>query len=81
MQRMGFVMRKAKKLPPTSEELNERFDMFDGGGEQHSSRFDSQLGADRRANGAVNDWIMTTRGSKQIFVTGLDDKRYKFFQQ
>ena len=41
MQRMTFVMRKvtktAKKLPPTSEELKESYDIFDGGGEQHSS--------------------------------------------
>ena len=38
MQRMGFVMGKAtktaKKLPPNSEELNESYDIFDGGGEQ-----------------------------------------------
>ena len=27
----------------------------------------------------VNDWTMTTRGSKQIFVTGLGDKRDTFF--
>ena len=56
MQRMGFVMRKAaktaKKLPSNSEELNESYDIFDGGGEQHSSWFDSQLGSDRCANGA-----------------------------
>ena len=41
MQRMGFVMRKAtktaKKLPTISEELKERYGMFDGGVEQHSS--------------------------------------------
>ena len=41
MQRMGFVMRNAakttKKLPPNSEELKESYDIFDGGGEQHSS--------------------------------------------
>ena len=41
MQRMGFAMRKAtktsKKLPPNSEELKESYDIFDGGGEQHSS--------------------------------------------
>ena len=42
MQCMGFVMRKAaktaKKLPPNSEELlKESYDIFDGGGEQHSS--------------------------------------------
>ena len=41
MQRMGFVMRKApktaKKLPPHSEELKESYDIFDDGGEQHSS--------------------------------------------
>ena len=41
MQRMGFVIRKAaktaKKLPPNSEELlKESYDIFDGGGEQHS---------------------------------------------
>ena len=56
MQRMGFVMRKAtktvKKLPPHSEELKESCGIFKGGGEQHSSWFDSQLGSDRRANGA-----------------------------
>ena len=52
MERIGFVMRKAtktaKKLPPNSEELKESYDIFDGSGKQHSSRFDSQL----RANGA-----------------------------
>ena len=41
MQHMGFVMRKAakttKKLPSNSEELKESYDIFDGGGEQHSS--------------------------------------------
>ena len=41
MQRMGSVVRKAtktaKKLPPNSEEPKERNDIFDGGGEQHSS--------------------------------------------
>ena len=42
MQRMGFVMGKAaktaKKLPPNSEELlKASYDIFDGGGEQHSS--------------------------------------------
>ena len=41
MQRMGFVMRKAaktaKKLPPNSEELKESYDIFDDGGEPHST--------------------------------------------
>ena len=41
MHRMGFVIRKvtktAKKLPPNSEELKESYNIFDGGGEQHSS--------------------------------------------
>ena len=41
MHCMGFVMRKAaktaKKLPSNSEELKESYDIFDGGGEQHSS--------------------------------------------
>ena len=49
MQRMGFMMRKAtktaKKLPPNSEELKESHDIFDGGGEQHFSRFNSQQGS------------------------------------
>ena len=27
----------------------------------------------------VSNWTMTTRGSKQVFVTGLGDKRDKFF--
>ena len=27
----------------------------------------------------VNDWTMTTRGSKLVSVTGLGDKRDKFF--
>ena len=38
---MGFVIRKAKntakKFPPNSEEMKESYDIFDGGGEQHSS--------------------------------------------
>ena len=29
----------------------------------------------------VNDWTMTTRGSKQVFANGLGDKRDTFFQQ
>ena len=41
MHRIGFVIRKvtktAKKLPPYSEELKESYNIFDGGGEQHSS--------------------------------------------
>ena len=56
MERMGFIMRKAtrtaKKMPPHFEELNESYEIFDSGGEQHSSCYDSQLGSDRRANGA-----------------------------
>ena len=40
MERMGFVMTKdtkaAKMLPPNSEELKESYDIFNGGGEQHS---------------------------------------------
>ncbi len=27
----------------------------------------------------INDWTMTTRGSKQVFVAGLGDKRDTFF--
>ena len=27
----------------------------------------------------VNDWTMTTRDSKRVSVTGLDDKRDTFF--
>ena len=56
MERMGFVMTKdtkaAKMLPPNSEELKESYDIFNGGGEQHSCWFDSQLGSERHANGA-----------------------------
>ena len=55
MERMGFVMTKdtkaAKKLPPNGEELKESYDIFDVGGEQNFSCFDSQLGSERRANG------------------------------
>ena len=56
MERMGFVVRKAtktaKKLPPNDDDLKQNYKIFDGGGEQHCSWFDSQLGSDRRANGA-----------------------------
>ena len=56
MERMGFVVRKAtktaKKLPPNDDDLKQNYKIFDGGGEQHFSWFDSQLGSDRRANGA-----------------------------
>ena len=56
MEHMAFVMTKArktaKKLPPNSEELQESYDIFDGGGELHSRWFDSQLGSERHANGA-----------------------------
>ena len=38
---MGFVMtkdtKKDKMLPPNWEELKESYDIFNGGGEQHSS--------------------------------------------
>ena len=44
MERMGFVMTKdtktaknSKMLPPNSEELKESYDIFNGGGEHHSS--------------------------------------------
>ena len=41
MERTGFVSRKAtktaRKLSPNSEDLKENYDIFDGGGEQHSS--------------------------------------------
>ena len=40
-EHMGFVMtkdtKKAKMLPPNWEELKESYDIFNGGGEQHSS--------------------------------------------
>ena len=40
MERMVFVMTKdtkaAKMLPQNSEELKESYDIFNGGGEQHS---------------------------------------------
>ena len=72
MQRVGFVIRKAtktaKKLPPSSEEITESYDIFDGGGEQHPST-DVQMVS-------VTDWTMTTRGSKQLSVTGLGDKSF-----
>ena len=72
MQRIGFVMRKttktAKKLPP------------------NSAAAENSIPADLIVNWdqtgvrmvPVNDWTMT-RGSKQIFVTGLGDKRDTFF--
>ena len=41
MESMGFVMRNAmktaKKLSSKVEEPNESYDIFDGGGEQHSN--------------------------------------------
>ena len=79
---MRKATKTAKKLPPNSEELKESYDIFDGGGEQHSSWFDivnwDQTGVRMVP---INDWAMTTRGSKQVFVTGLGDKRDTFLQQ
>ena len=41
MEHTDFVMTKdtktAKMLPPNSEELKESYDIFNGGGEQHSN--------------------------------------------
>ena len=45
------LRRRLRSCPPSSEELTESYDIFDGGREQHPSWFDSQLGSDRRANG------------------------------
>ena len=42
----------AKMLPPNSEELKESYDIFNVGGEQHSSGFDTQPGSERHAYGA-----------------------------
>ena len=46
-----IVYETAKKLPPNSEELKESYDIFNGGGEQHSSWFDTQMGPERHVNG------------------------------
>ena len=76
MERMGFVMTKdakaAKMLPPNSEEIKESYDILNGGGEQHSW--------DQRCMRMVpvNDWTVTTRGSKRVSGTGLGDKRDTF---
>ena len=83
MQRIGFVMRKttktAKKFPPNSEESYDR--------PISSAAAENSIPADLIVNWdqtgvrmvPVNDWTMTTRGSKQIFVTGQSDKRDTFF--
>ena len=80
MQRMGFVTRNttktAKKLLPNSEES---YDIS-------SAAAENSIPADWIVNWdqtgvrmvPVNDWIMATGGSKQVFVTGLGDKRDTF---
>ena len=82
MERMGFVMRKAtktsKKLPPNFEELKENYLS-----NISSTVADNSIPADLIVNWdqtdmrivPVNDWTMTTRGSKQVSVTALGDKR------
>ena len=43
------LRRRQKKLPPNSKELKKSYDIFNGGGEQHSSWFDTQLHGIREA--------------------------------
>ena len=82
MTRMGFVMRKAtntaKKLPPNFEELKENYLS-----KISSTVAENKIPADLIVNWdqtgvrmvPVKDWTMTTKGSKQVSVTGLGDKR------
>ena len=83
MQRTGSVMRTAtktaKKLPPNSEEL--RRARISATAAENSIPADLIVNRDQTGVRMVpvNDWIMTTRCSKQVFVTGLVDKRDKFF--
>ena len=82
MQRIGFVMRKttktAKKLPPNSEES---YDISSAAAAENSIPDNLIVNWDQTGVRMVpvNYWTMTTRGSKQIFVTGLGDKRDTFF--
>ncbi len=78
---MGFVMRKttktAKKLPPNSEES---YDISLAAAE-NSIPVDLIVNWDQTGVQMVpvNDCTMTSRGSNQVFVTGLGDKRDTFF--
>ena len=85
MERMGFVMRKAtktaKKLPPNLEELKESYDIFDG--TENMIAADLIVNSGQTLTGVrmvpvMNDWTMTTRGSKQVTVIVLGDKRDTF---
>ena len=75
---MRKTTKTAKKLPPNSEES---YDIS-------SAAAENSIPADLIVNWdqtgvrmvPVNYWSMTTRGSKQIFVTGLGDKRDVFQQ-
>ena len=60
---MGFVMTKAMKTPKKLPPNSEEL----------------KESYDIVRMVPVNDWSMTTRGSKQVSVTDLGDKRDKFF--
>ena len=78
MQRMDFVMRKATKTAIKevalkfggARGLKESYDIFDGVGTGIRQACEWW---------PVNDCTMTIRGSKQVFSTGLGDKRDTFF--
>ena len=79
---MRKTTKTAKKLPPNSEEC---YDISSAAAAAAAA--ENSIPADLIVNWdqtgvrmvPVNYWTMTTRGSKQIFVTGLGDKRDTFF--
>ena len=83
MQRMGFVMRKAAK---TAKKWPPKFG-GDTKGKISSTAAENSITADLISNWdqtgvqmvPENDYPMTSRGSNLVFLTGLDDRRDKFF--
>ena len=75
---MRYSTKTAKKLPPNSEEI---YDISLAAAE-NSIPADLIVNWDHTGvrTVPVNDWKMTTRGSKQVFATGLGDKRDTFFR-
>ena len=76
---MRKTTKTAKKLPPNSEES---YDISSAAATtENSIPVDLIVNWDQTGVRMVpvNYWTMTTRGSKQIFVTGLGDKRDTFF--
>ena len=66
-------------LPPHSEELKESYDIFNSGGDSIPADLIVNWDQIGMRMVPVNDWTMTTRGSKRVYVTGLGDTMDMFF--